>query len=138
MRRKRYQGGSLQKRKHRRHWVWVALWRESGSRRYKTLGRCSEMTRGDARKRLNEILEPLNETAALPQHEPATFQQLVTVVYLPFCRRKWKVSTTGTTEQRIRTHLIPPFGDRPCQKISRDELQDYLDDKAASGLSFSL
>jgi integrase len=139
MRRKRYQNGSLQKRNHRGHKVWVGLWRdEENIRRYQTFGRCSEITQADARRRLNEILAPLNENAALPQHEPTTFEQLVTAAYIPFCRRKWKASTAGTTEQRIRTHLLPHFGNQQCRKISRDELQDFLDAKAASGLSFSL
>jgi hypothetical protein len=139
MRRKRYQSGSLQRRKHRGHWVWVGLWRdEENVRRYRTFGRCSQMTQAEARKELNEIIAPLNETAALPQHELVTFEQFVNVVYLPFCRRKWKSSTTGTNEQRIGTHLLPAFADRECKQISRDELQDFLDGKAGSGLSFSV
>ena len=37
-RRRRYQAGSLQKRKNGKHWVWVGFWWEEGSRRAKTLG----------------------------------------------------------------------------------------------------
>ena len=48
MRRKRFQKGSLQARKHGRHRVWVASWWEDGSRRSKVLGRCSQMSKAEA------------------------------------------------------------------------------------------
>src|SRR5262245_52002847 len=44
-RRRRYQNGSLQKRKSGKNWAWVAFWWEDGSRRGKTLGKCSEMSK---------------------------------------------------------------------------------------------
>lgn len=53
---KRYQKGSLQRRKHRRFNVWVALWWQNGHRRYKTLGRCSAMSQGQARLLLDAIM----------------------------------------------------------------------------------
>jgi integrase len=52
------------------------------------------------------------------------------LVYLPFCRRGWKGSTEGTSEQIVRTHLSSEFGERLLQSISREELQDFLDQKA--------
>lgn len=50
-----YQKGSLQKRKHRRFKVWAALWWQDGHRRYRTLGRCSAMSQGEARLLLDAI-----------------------------------------------------------------------------------
>jgi CO dehydrogenase nickel-insertion accessory protein CooC1 len=29
------------------------------------------------------------------------------LVYLPFCRRSWKESTAGTSEQMVKSHLVP-------------------------------
>src|SRR5437899_2730112 len=54
MRRRRYQKGSLQKRKQGHSMVWGALWWEEGIRRYRTLGKCSEMSQGRARFMLDD------------------------------------------------------------------------------------
>jgi hypothetical protein len=48
-------------------------------------------------------------------------------VYLPFCRRNWKESTAGTSEQIVQTHLVPEFGGTLLHGIRREELQDLLD-----------
>ena len=53
-----------------------------------------------------------------------------TDVYLPFCRRSWKESTAGTSEQIVKSHLVPEFGKALLHAIRREELQDFLDRKA--------
>src|ERR1700674_5358284 len=63
MRRKRFQKGSLQVRKHGRHRVWVACYWEDGRRRSKVLGRCSQMGKGEAEATLSAILQPINSGA---------------------------------------------------------------------------
>ena len=60
MRRKRFQKGSLQARKHGRHRVWVAFWWEDGVRRCKMLGRQSQMTKAEAEAVLSAILREIN------------------------------------------------------------------------------
>lgn len=50
--------------------------------------------------------------------------------YLPFCRRSWKESTAGASEQIVKSHLIPEFGKNLLHAIRREELQDFLDRKA--------
>src|ERR1051326_3570674 len=60
MRRKRFQKGSLQVRKHGRHRVWVACWWEEGIRRSKVLGRCAQWGKGEAEAILSAILRPVN------------------------------------------------------------------------------
>ena len=139
MRKKRFQRGSLQKRKHSRRWVWVALWRDpSGSRRYRTLGRCSQMSHAEASRELQAILEPLNGLDAPSQDAPQTFQGFVESDFLPFYRKKWKGSTAITSSNRIERHLVAEFGEKPLADFARDELQAFLDKKAADGLSFSV
>src|SRR5689334_18239347 len=64
MRRKRFQKGSLQARKHGRHRVWVACWWEDGSRRSKVLGRCSQLPKGEEESVFSEILRTVNSNAA--------------------------------------------------------------------------
>jgi integrase len=130
MRRKRFQRGSLQSRKHGRHRVWVAFWREDGIRRCKMLGRQSQMSRAEAEAVLTSVLQAVNNGAANAARPVYTFQQFVRDVYLPFCRRSWKESTAGTSEQIIKSHLIPEFGKSLLHSIGREALQDFLDQKA--------
>ena len=137
MRRKRFQKGSLQARKHGRHRVWVASWWEDGSRRSKVLGLCSKMTKGEAEAAMAAILQPINEGTARGPRPVYTFGQFVEDVYLPHGRRGWKESTAGTSEQIIRKHLLPEFANDLLHTIRRDQLQDFLDRKAVE-LSFSV
>lgn len=137
MRRKRYQKGSLQARKHGRHRVWVASWWEDGSRRSKVLGLCSKMTKGDAESAMATILQPINEGTSRGPRPVYTFEHFVENVYLPHGRRGWKESTAGTSEQIVQKHLIPEFGKDLLHTIRRDQLQDFLDRKATE-LSFSV
>jgi integrase len=58
--------------------------------------------------------------------------------FLPFSRRKWKLSTASTTGDRIRKHIVTDLGSFQIQSVTRDLLQQYLEQKAAQGLSFSL
>ncbi len=75
MRRKRFQRGSLQARKHGRHRVWVAFWREDGIRRCKMLGRQSQMSRAEAEAVLAAILQAVNHGAAHVARPVYTFEQ---------------------------------------------------------------
>jgi integrase len=130
LRRKRFQRGSLQVRKHGPHRVWVACYREGGHPRSKVLGRYSQMGKGEAEATLSAILQPINSGAARGPRTLYTFEQFIDSIYLPFCRRTWKESTAGTSEQIVKTHLNPAFGKRLLQAICREELQDLLDQKA--------
>ena len=106
-----------------------------GGRRSKVLGRCSQMGKGEAEAALSAILQPINSGVARGPRPLYTFEQFVENVYLPFCRRSWKESTAGTSEQIVKTHLIPEFGKHLLPAIQREELQDFLDRKALE-LSF--
>src|SRR5215471_5486542 len=101
MRRKRFMKGSVRPRKHGRLKVWVAQWWEDGHRRSKVLGRCSEMTKGQAEVVLNEIVAPLNRTAGHNYVGVYTFGTYLEKVFLPANRGKWKASTRMTTEDRM-------------------------------------
>ena len=131
MRRKRFQKGSLQTRAHGRHRVWVAFWWEDGIRRCKMLGRHSQMTKAEAEGVLCAILQSVNSGAAHTTRAVYTFEQFTKDVYLPFCRRSWKESTAGTSEQIVKCHLIPELGRFLLHGVRREELQDLLDRKAA-------
>src|SRR5438874_1227664 len=109
-RRKRYQRGSLQGRKHGRHWVWVAFYYVGEIRRCKTLGRQSQMSKSEAEAVLSAILREINAGMAGAARPVYTLEQFVNEVYLPYGRRSWKESTAGTSEQIVKSHLIPEFG----------------------------
>jgi integrase len=130
MRRKRYQKGSLQVRKHGRHRVWVAFWWENNSRRAKVLGQCSKMSQGEAEAALSTILQPVNNGTGQGPRPVYTFKDFIEQVYLPFGRRSWKESTADNSQQIVKTHLIDEFGSRLLHVIRREELQDFLDRKA--------
>jgi integrase len=63
-----------------------------------------------------------------PEWRP--FSAPLTDVYLPFCRRSWRESTAGTSEQIVKSHLIPELGKSLLHGVKREELQDLLDRKA--------
>ncbi len=111
-------------------------WWEDGHRRKRTLGRVSEMTKTDAQIELAAILAPINEKHDSPSGK-WSFGNFVRQIYLPFYRRKWKDSTTGTNEDRIGYHLLSEFSSRTLGSFCRDDLQDFLDEKADASLSFS-
>jgi len=127
---KRYQIGSVSKV----HGSWLGRWREGGQRRVQKLGRVSRMTKSEAKEKLAEILRPINAT--MDVNRTWTFGDFVEDVYFPFYRRKWKRSTKMTTQDRITFHLAGEFKKRRLSEMKRDELQTFLDQKAAT-LSFS-
>jgi integrase len=130
VRRKRFQKGSLQSRKHGRSRVWVAFWWADGFRHCKTLGRQSQMTKAEAEGVLSAILRSINSGPAHAGKAIYTFEQFINEVYLPFARRGWKESTAGTSEQIVKSHLVPEFGKVLLHAVRRDVLQDFLDRKA--------
>src|SRR2546426_5957714 len=132
---KRFQKGSVKKIRRPAGWMWVGQWWDDGHRRNKVLGLVSKMTKTEAQTDLAEILRPIN-ASKIPVTERTPFGDFVKNTVFPFCRRKWKASTRGTTEDRIRFHLIEPLDERPIVSFERDELQNILDAKAKN-LSFS-
>jgi integrase len=138
MRRRRFQNPEPKRRKHGRVSVWIGQYRDlERVPRTKVLGKCSEMSKGEAEAVLAAILAPIN--AGVPRKQTAvfTFRQFLSSVYLPLSRRKWKASTAMTTEPTINFHLVEPLGPKLLTEILREDLQDLLDQKAPV-LSFSV
>jgi len=130
--RRRYQQGSLKKLDGK----WIAQWWEDGHRRKRTIGCVSKMAKAQARGELDAILAPINARSEAPSAS-AKWGEFVNQTYLPFYRRKWKRSSATTNEERLKVHLVPIYSARTLGSFSRDELQGMLDEKAASGLSYS-
>jgi integrase len=136
--RRRFQKGSLQKRKSSGSWQWIAFWWEDRRRRSQFLGPCLEICRAEALVAMAKLLEPINANAGKPIPRMWTVGDWIRDVFLPFGRRKWKLSTASTTGDRIRQHLIADLGAFNMHAVTRDGLQQYLEQKAAHGLSFSV
>jgi len=131
-RRKRYQQGSLTNVKG----LWIAQWREEGHHRKRVLGKTFQMTKSEARSKLKEILDSMNGRLSR-KPEQHTFSEFVEQTYLPFYRRKWKLSTAFTNEERLRFHLVSEFGPRNLDTLTLHELQSFLVRKAG-GLSYNV
>ncbi len=137
-RRRRFQRGSLQKRKSGGSWNWVAFWWQDRRRRGQILGPCSTMGRPEALAEMAKLVQPLNAHAGEPITRLWTVADWIRDSFLPLSRRKWKLSTAATTGDRIRKHILTDLGSLEIPSITRDLLQQYLEQKAAQGLSFSL
>jgi integrase len=83
-------------------------------------------------------LEPVNSHTGRPVTRIWTVGDWIRDAFLPLSRRKWKLSTASTTGDRIRKHVVTDLGALEMSSLTRDRLQQYLDDKAAQGCSFSV
>jgi integrase len=133
MRRRGFQRGSLFKRGK----SWVLNYWQDGHRRKVTLGLISQMTKAEAQVEVAKILAPINSQEK-PPSKSWTLSDFMKLVFLPFYRRKWKRSTTLTNEDRMNHHLISEFGNLTLGTFTRDQLQGFLDRKAAEGRSYSV
>jgi len=117
---------------------WIAQYRDlDGRKRKVSLGPVAKTKKFDAEKKLARILEPIN-TSVLDPYDDWKFGPFLRQVFLPVYKRKWKESTTLCNLDRFGHHLLPVFGERSMRSIVRQELQEYLDAKAAKGLSYSV
>jgi integrase len=125
------QRGSLKKffDKRKRVWTWQFQWREPGFKgpRTKDLGRCSDISRAEARSGADEILQQLQGVAPTIRSSTIPLTRFVEDTYLDVKTRKWKASTRGTTEQLIRDYITTPFGNQMLHSITRKDLQAHLD-----------
>jgi integrase len=78
---------------------------------------------------MGQILQPLNVDAGYQKTPVFAFGQYVERVFLPTYRRKWKESTRSTSEPDILRYLVPAFGAKSMQSITRNQMQSFLDEK---------
>jgi integrase len=136
------QRGSLTKffDKRKRVWVWRFQWREPGFKgpRTRDLGRCSDVSRANARQAADAILQRVQGSVPEPRSSIITLQQFVEDTYLDVKTRKWKDSTRGTTEQIIEDYILRPLGNELLHSLTRKRLQCLLDELAAGDKSSSI
>lgn len=130
----RRQNGSLRRRKSGAVWTWLGLWWEEGHRRAKTIGACKTMSKAQAGDRLAKLMQAVNERHGHDEYNLANF---INSVVFPWYRRAWKESTALTTEGRVRLYIIGELGQHKLSVVDRVSLQEFLDEKAVRGLSYS-
>lgn len=131
MRKSRYQKGSVKKQRGR----WVAMWWVDHSRKSRVIGLVKDMTKSEARAVVDRIVSEAN--AKLEEDRAWRFGEFVAEVYFPYYSRKWKASTRVNNMNRVSIHLVDGLGPLELSSFRRDGLQDLLDEKTRSGLSFS-
>jgi integrase len=136
--RKRFQNGSVKKSKDRKYWI--GSWRENdvnGDRkqRSRVLGKVSKMTKSEARDEMTRIVKPINERVEFRVSPDITVQDFVEKVYFPFYSRKWKPLTAQSRTSSIKHHIVGAFGSRTIASLTRDEMQNFLDERKSLALS---
>jgi integrase len=124
----RYGSGGVRRQRGK----WIGFWREGGKQVSEVVGLASEMTKGDAREAVAEIVKRVKK-----ETNPKLFGSFVEGPYFDFYTGKWKSSTAENNKQRIRTHLVEAFRERDMGSFRRDELQALLDEKSKTH-SFSV
>ena len=139
MKRRRYQKGSLQKRRHGKQRVWVVQYYDAeGHHRYHTLGRMCDMNKTQAEQDQVAFMREINGGDAEPDRvRPVLVSEFVNQTFLPFYRGKWKGSTKDTSENRILFHIVGDLGNTQLETLTPIGLQAFLDRKAVTG-GFSL
>ena len=132
MRKCRYQKGSVKKQRGR----WVAMWWVDRSRKSRVIGLVKDITKSDARAVVDRIVAEVN--AKREQNRVWRFGEFVAEIYFPYYSRKWKESTKANNVNRVSVHLVGKFGETELSGFRRDALQDLLDERVQSGLSFSV
>ena len=140
LKRRRFQKGSLQLRRRGKAKKWVVLYYDdAGHRRYHTLG-AGTMTKTAAQELRDEFMRTVNgsDEPEDGRNRPVLLREFIDQVYLPFQRGKWKKSTQGTSENRIMHHIVKELGNAALKDFSLTGLQAFLEQKANTGLSFSV
>lgn len=140
VRRKRFQHGCVRKVKHGSRRIWIGKYYESGKSRTRVIGCVAQMNEGEAWAELQrKYLNPINEGVGFRQTLPSNFKEYVIRVFVPQRRQNWREdSTEKTTLERFANYLFPAFESFELRDLTRDKLQQFLNERAAAGLSRSV
>jgi hypothetical protein len=119
--------------------TWQVFYRIGGKQRRFTIGTIQTYPKVDqARERAREILrevgrgiDPAMEKTATPVRAPDTVEMLVAQFIERYAKpknRSWQ-----ETERTLRRHVIPRWGSRSADSISRRDVLELLDDMVDQG-----
>jgi hypothetical protein len=77
------------------------------------------MSTTEAEKKRDEFMRTSNGSQE-PDSDgtrPLKLREFIEQQYLLLCRKKWKASTAGTSEDRIRPHIIADIADRTMREF---------------------
>ena len=143
MARRRYQKGNIRKRG-KRNPVWELQWwtdcinpdgKIGRKRESVILGPVTSMTRRQALKSAEEQLRPLNLGKITP-YSAISFREFVNKYLVPNFFPTLKLSTQDRYRRTLKKHLLPAFGDSRLCDIRTLDLQQFVLQKMASGLSW--
>jgi integrase len=143
MARRRYQKGNTRKRG-KRNPVWeLQFWTDviktdgkiGRTRESVILGPCATMTRRQALKAAEEHLRPLNLGKITP-YSSISLREFVEKYFIPNFFPTLKPSTQQRYRRTLKNHLLPAFGDSRLCEIGTLEIQQFVLQKLANGLSW--
>jgi integrase len=143
MARRRYQKGSIRKRG-KRNPVWELQWWVDSINTDGTLGRKREsvilgpvasITRRQAHKAAEEHLRPLNLGKISP-YSSISLREFADRYFIPNFFPTLKLSTQERYRRTLNNHLLPAFGDSRLCDIGTLQIQQFVLQKFASGLSW--
>jgi integrase len=107
--------------------------RIAGKNRNLTLGRFGErLTIGEARKKARQILSDIelkaDPAAALPKPQRrVVHEHTVNALWPNYRRAKAHLRTLPEVERIFKRHILPEFGDRAADGITRSEITRFID-----------
>ncbi len=145
MARKRFQAGHVRLRG-KRDPYWEGFYREDvllpdgrvvRKQRTKNLGRRADIpTKRLAQRKLADTVKELNDEDYRPR-PVVTVRDFVEQKYLKLTMPTKKDTTRHGYEVILRKHVLPEVGDRQLTELTGEDIQELLNRKTASGLSWS-
>ncbi len=145
MARKRFQAGHVRLRG-KRNPYWEGFYREDvllpdgrvvRKQRTKNLGRRADIpTKRLAQRRLTDIVKELNDEDYRPR-PVVTVRDFVEQKYLKLTMPTKKDTTRHGYEVILRKHVLPEIGDRQLTELTGEDIQELVNRKSASGLSWN-
>lgn len=119
---------------------WALRYRHEGTPRKLTLGRWPAMQVAAARKAASAALEavekgedPAGEKQAAKAQKVMDRDTIANLVELYAQRHLAKLRTGAEVRRRLEVEVLPHWGERTIQEITRRDVRDLLDEVAASG-----
>lgn len=140
MRKRRFQKGALRDIIQGTRKVWRLQWYDAtGTRRSRTLGLCSQMSRRTAETVRSQMMLAINESQNVRRAvTEITLGEFIEQNYFKHKEAVWKESSKSTTTDRIDRHIVEPLRHVLVTEASRTTLQELLDKKAEEGLGKSM
>lgn len=110
----------------------VETGKEKAHYRMVVLGKCSETTKAEARKKLREEIERRLGSQQAVRPDPKTLlSTFVEMRYLPVKRPRWRPATQKYSEYEIAHYIVPRFGERSLEDLNDKVIvQNFLTELA--------